>query len=55
MEQNDLDDANRENYFLGLAYGFGGQNEQAIEYLRMVQPKSAHYENSTKLIESWSK
>lgn len=55
VEQNDLDDANRENYFLGLAYGFGGQNDQAIEYLRMVQPKSAHYENSTKLIESWSK
>lgn len=55
VEQNGLDDANRENYFLGLAYGFGGQNEQAIEYLRMVQPESVHYENSTKLIESWSK
>lgn len=51
---NNLEGSDREAYFLGLAYGFGGKQDSAIVRLQQIQPGSRFYENSDKLIHEWS-
>ena len=44
----------RENYFLGLAWGLGGRSDLALAQLREVTPESENYEVSRKLIHKLS-
>jgi hypothetical protein len=50
-----LESSDRESYFLGLAYGFGGRRDLAVAQLRKIAPVSRFYEDSAKLINEWSK
>ena len=45
----------RESYFLGLAYGFGGYKDSAIARLGKIKRESQFYNDSNKLIGLWSK
>ena len=45
----------RDSYFLGMAYGFGGQREMAIEEFKRIAVESLYFEDSQKLIKQWSK
>jgi hypothetical protein len=50
-----LGDNGRTNYFLGLAYGFDGQTERAVKYLKAVPPDDPAFKNLSKFISKWSK
>ncbi|MCI0690849.1 zf-HC2 domain-containing protein [candidate division KSB1 bacterium] len=50
-----LEGSDREAYFLGLAYGFAGQNDAAITQLKKINRASDFYNDSVKLIQRWSK
>lgn len=54
VRSNDLERSDRETYFLGLAYGFGGNQDSAIARLHQIQPRSRFYEDSDKLTHEWS-
>lgn len=46
--------SDREIYFLGLAYGFGGRIDLAMAQLQKITPESGFYQNALKLIEKWA-
>jgi hypothetical protein len=50
-----VEDNDREIYFLGLAYGFGGQPDSAVARLRQIKPESDFYNDSSILAKAWSK
>lgn len=50
-----LESSDRESYFLGLAYGFGGRRDLAVAQLRKIESGSQFYEDTGKLIREWSK
>jgi hypothetical protein len=50
-----LEGSDRETYFLGLAYGFGGRYNAAIGRLQKISQKSDFYSESLQLIQRWSK
>jgi len=52
-QEHRLPEVDREHYFLGLAYGFAGNVEQAIFQLNRLQPESSYYETSQKLLKRW--
>lgn len=54
-QTHQLGDNDRINYFLGLAYGFDGQRERAVKYLKMVSPNNSSFQNLSKFISKWSK
>lgn len=47
--------SDREIYFLGLAYGFGGRADSAVAQLRKINAESRYYNESVQLIRQWSK
>lgn len=49
-----LNDNDKLNYFLGLAYGFSGKRDLAVEYLRMIQPGNPQLKYVPELIDKWS-
>ncbi|NUO83711.1 hypothetical protein HUU05_26850, partial [candidate division KSB1 bacterium] len=53
-QKHHLPEAEREAYFLGIAYGFSGKHREAVEQLRQVPSTSAYYSYSTKLIARWT-
>ncbi|MGH7599640.1 MAG: hypothetical protein ACREOI_25065, partial [bacterium] len=54
-QEHRLPEVDREHYFLGLAYGFMGNAEQAIFQLSRLTPESPYYEMSQKLVKHWAK
>jgi len=50
-----LEGSDRESYFLGLAYGFGGRQDLAVSELRRIAPTSSFYKESIDLIHKWFK
>lgn len=50
-----LEGSDRESYFLGLAYGFGGRKSAAVAQLRKIKAESQFYDDSAQLIRQWSK
>ena len=52
--QNALGEANRGDYFLGLAYSFLGQKEPAVEALAKIEQGSAFYQSSQKILRHWA-
>lgn len=53
-QEHRLPEVDREHYFLGLAYGFMGNAEEAIFQLKRLQPESPYYETSQKLVKRWA-
>lgn len=51
---NGLAQLDRDTYFLGLAYGFGGQRENAVSQLQQIERGNHRFEEAVKLIEEWS-
>lgn len=49
-----LGDNDRINYFLGLVYGFDGQTERAVKYLKMIPSDNSTFQNLSKFILKWS-
>ena len=49
-EEND-----RETYFLGLAYGFGGKLDSARVWLKRIDSNSSFYQKSAPLLKAWAK
>jgi hypothetical protein len=43
-----------ETYFLGLAYGFNGQKDRAVNELGKILPNSSFYQQSLARIKEWS-
>lgn len=54
VRSNNLEGSDREAYFLGLAYGFGGQQDSAIVQLHQIKPGNRFYKDSVELINKWS-
>jgi hypothetical protein len=50
-----LEASDRESYFLGLAYGFAGRRQPAVEQLKKLSQESDYYKEANKLIQEWSK
>ena len=50
VEEND-----RETYFLGLAYGFGGKLDSARVRLNRINSNSPFYQKSVPLLKAWAK
>ena len=53
--ENNLNLLDRDTYFLGVAYGFGGKPDAAITALEKINIESSFYNNSNNLIQQWSK
>lgn len=47
-------DLDKNRYFLGLAYGFAGKQEAAVEQLKQIPGDSQFHEKSSTLLEKWS-
>lgn len=54
VNANHLVGSDRETYFLGLAYGFGGYKDSAVTQFRRIPPGSRFYNESVNLIHKWS-
>lgn len=52
---NNIGILDRETYFLGLAYGFGGQPDMAVAELKKTTPTSSYYQDCERLVKQWSK
>jgi len=50
-----LEESDRESYFLGLAYGFAGRRQPAVEQFKKLSQESDYYKEVDKLIQEWSK
>jgi len=55
VAKNHLQGNERENYFLGLAYGFSGRRTEAIESLRKINDRSKFHDSGNQFIKEWSK
>ena len=52
---HNLENGDRETYFLGLAHGLGGQPDLAVAELKKITPTSLYYQDSARLIKQWSR
>lgn len=50
---HNLNDADREAFFLGMAFGFGGNKFSAIAKLKEIPRESRFFEESVRLIQEW--
>lgn len=53
-DANNLAGKDREEYFLGLAYGFAGRRDLAVQTLETISSESRFYSESEILIDKWS-
>ena len=53
--QTPAEENEREAYFLGLAYGFGGKLDSARVWLNRINSNSSFYQKSAPLIKAWAK
>jgi len=53
-QEHRLPEVDREHYFLGLAYGFMDNAEEAVFQFKRLTPESPYYETSQKLVKRWA-
>ena len=54
VKDHDLEEQDREIYFLGLAYGFADEKRKAVELLQKISGDSQFEVESLKLIQKWT-
>lgn len=52
-EKHNLDNLQRENYFIALATGLAGNKESAVQMLRQIPTGSEYYRDAGRLIQEW--
>lgn len=52
--QQDFNDNSRDHYFLGLAYGLSGKEDNARRQLEKMKPGSQFFGDSQKLLDQWA-
>lgn len=53
-EKHNLDNLQRENYFIALATGLSGNKESAVQMLRQIHKGSGYFKDAERLIQEWA-